>query len=127
MTVRYLLAWFGLAVIAIGNGVLRESTYGNAVSDLAAHQISTATGILLTGAFVYLLSRAWPIESTNQAWLIGVLWLVFTVVFEFGFGHYVAGHSWNHLFADYNILNGRVWGIFLVWVLVMPYVAYKYS
>lgn len=50
-----------------------------------------------------------------------------TVAFEFGFGHYVAGHSWDKLLADYNLLRGRVWSLFLVWIAVMPYVIFKLS
>jgi hypothetical protein len=50
-----------------------------------------------------------------------------TVMFEFGFGHYVAGHPWEKLFADYNVLEGRVWSIFLVWVAVLPFVVFRVS
>ena len=45
--------------------------------------------------------------------------------FEFGFGHYVAGHSWSKLFADYSLLTGRVWLLFLAWVTVVPYVIWR--
>jgi hypothetical protein len=125
MMVRYLLSWFLLAVIAIANGVLRQGTYGKIVSELTAHQISTLTGIIFTGTLVFWLNRIWPIESAAQAWLIGFIWLVFTVVFEFGFGHFVAGHPWSRLFADYDLLSGRVWSLFLLWILVMPYFFFK--
>ena len=117
---RYLLAWPLLAVVAIANGVVRQYTYGKAMSDLAAHQVSTLTAILATGAVVWGLNRFWPIASMSEAWKIGACWLMMTIAFEFGFGHYVAGHSWGRLLADYNILQGRVWSLFLVWILVLP-------
>ena len=50
-----------------------------------------------------------------------------TIAFEFGFGHFVVGNSLSRLFADYNIFNGRVWVVFLVWITIMPYVFYKYG
>ena len=127
MVAKYLLVWFLLAIVAIANGVIRQSTYGKSVSDLAAHQISTITAILASGAVVWMVSRSWPIESASQAWTIGLLWLIMTIAFEFGFGHYIAGHSWDHLLADYNILNGRVWSLFLLWVAVLPFVVFKLS
>jgi hypothetical protein len=127
MTIRYLLFWFLLAIVAVANGVLREATYGKRVSELSAHQISTGTGILFTGLLVWGLNRFWPIESPRQAWIIGACWLLATLAFEFGFGHLVAGHPWSKLLADYNIFNGRVWLLFLVWIAVMPYVFYKYA
>ena len=125
MVIRYTLLWLLLAVIAIANGILRQSTYGKLVSDLTAHQLSTVTAIIFTGALVFWLNRRWPIESASQAWLIGAVWLVMTVAFEFGFGHFIAGHTWSSLFADYNLLNGRVWSLFLVWILTLPYLVFN--
>ena len=127
MVAKYIIVWFLLAIVAITNGIVRQSTYGQSVSELAAHQISTVTAILASGALVWTVHRYWAIESVSQAWTIGVLWLGMTVAFEFGFGHYVAGHSWTKLLADYNILNGRVWALFLMWVAIMPYVVFKLS
>ena len=122
---RYLLVWLLLAVVGVANGILRQSTYGKHMSELAAHQISTVTGVFFTGLVVWLVMRFWPIESAANAWIIGSAWLAMTIAFEFGFGHFVAGHSWSRLFADYNILEGRVWSLFLVWVAVMPYVLFR--
>jgi hypothetical protein len=127
MIVKYLLFWLVLAIVAIANGVIRQTTYGKVVPELAAHQISTIVAILTTGAVVWGLSRIWPLDSSSQAWTIGILWLLLTIVFEFGFGHFVAGHSWARLLADYNLLNGRVWLLFLIWVAVMPLVFYTWA
>jgi hypothetical protein len=127
MIVKYLLFWLVLAIVAIANGVIRQTTYGKVVPELAAHQISTIVAILTTGAVVWGLSRIWPLDSSGQAWTIGILWLLLTIVFEFGFGHFVAGHSWARLLADYNLLNGRVWLLFLIWVAVMPLVFYTWA
>lgn len=126
MLLRYLSIWFVLALVAVANGLLREYTYGRFMSGLPAHQLSTVTAIIASGVVVWWAARYWPIESAGSAWLIGVLWLVMTVAFEFGFGHFVAGHEWRTLLADYNILAGRVWGLFLCWVLVLPYLAYRF-
>lgn len=125
MIARYLAFWLILAVVAIANGVLRQAGYGRYLSELAAHQLSTVTGILLTGGVVWILNRIWPIGSAREAWVIGASWFVMTVIFEFGFGHYVAGHSWSHLLADYNLLAGRVWFLFLIWIALLPYVIWR--
>jgi hypothetical protein len=125
MVAKYLSVWFLLALVAIANGVVRQATYGRSVSDLAAHQISTVTAIIASGAVVWVANRFWAIESVSQAWTIGLSWLVMTITFEFGFGHFVAGHSWAKLLADYNILQGRVWSLFLVWITVLPFVVFK--
>ena len=124
---RYLVCWVLLAIVAIGNGILRESTYAGAMPELAAHQVSTLTGMVLMGLVVWWFSRRWPPDSARQALLIGLLWVAMTVTFEFSFGHYVAGHSWQRLFADYDLSAGRLWALFLLWIAAMPYLFYRLS
>lgn len=104
---------------------MRQATYGRHLPELAAHQVSTVTGILLTGAVVWSVSRFWPIGTAKEARIIGACWLMMTIAFEFGFGHYVAGHSWSRLFADYNLADGRVWSLFLAWIAVLPYLIWR--
>jgi hypothetical protein len=53
------------------------------------------------------------------------MWLAMTVVFEFGFGHFIVGNPWRRLLHDYNVLQGRVWGLFVLWITVAPYVFYE--
>jgi hypothetical protein len=48
-----------------------------------------------------------------------------TVAFEFLFGHYVMGHTWERLLQDYNILAGRIWILFLVFTAAAPYIVYR--
>ena len=125
MILRYLLAWLLLAAVAIVNGVVRQATYGQVLSELTAHQISTVTGILLTGVIVWFLARRWRLASARQAWIVGLAWLILTIAFEFGFGHYVAGHPWSRLLADYDLSSGRLWLLFLGWITVAPRVFHK--
>lgn len=44
-----------------------------------------------------------------------------TVLFEFGFGYFVDGRSWEWLLQDYNVFQGRVWGLFLFSMFVSLY------
>ena len=119
------LAWIGLAVVAIANGVLRVKGYAPYMSELAAHQISTFVGIGLFGVFFWFLTGFFPLASSRQALALGVLWLVMTISFEFIFGHFVAGHSWTKVFADYNIFEGRLWILILLWTTFGPYIFYR--
>lgn len=118
--IELLPCWFLLAAVGIANGVLREKTFGRRISERAAHQISTLTFILFSGPLVWVASHLWPLDSMAQAWLVGGIWLLATIAFEFGFGHYVAGHSWEKLLRDYNLMQGRLWVLVLVWILILP-------
>ncbi|MGE0679513.1 MAG: hypothetical protein AB7P69_01205 [Candidatus Binatia bacterium] len=122
---KYVLAWFPMVFLAIANGALREAWYGKHLSELRAHQVSTAFGVLLFGVYIWMLLRIWKPTSANQALVIGFLWLCLTVAFEFLFFHYVMGHPWSSILHDYNLFAGRVWVVILIWVTVAPYVFYR--
>ncbi len=118
----YAIAWVGMVLLAIVNGVLRENGYGRFMGELSAHQFSTLVALIILGAYLWLMSGIFLIESSRQALMIGVMWLQMTVLFEFIFGHYVVGRSWGELLHDYNFLKGRIWLLVLIWVAVAPYV-----
>jgi hypothetical protein len=126
MILRYILAWIPMMFIGIMNGIIREATYGKALSELRAHQVSTLTGILFLGFYIWIVTQVWSPVSFQQAFLIGILWLGLTVIFEFLFGHYIAGQSWSQLLRDYNLLAGRVWLLVLIWITVAPLVFYRF-
>jgi len=121
----YLAFWFVLLVLAVGNGIAREATYGRVLSELAAHQVSTGTAIVLVTLAVWAFSRLRPFASARQAWAVGVAWLLATVAFEFLFGRYVVGHPWSALVADYNLAAGRTWPLFLAWLTVLPALLFR--
>jgi hypothetical protein len=121
----YSVSWLGMVILAILNGTIREKAYGKLMGELTAHQLSTLAGLILFGVYIWMLTGLFRIESSRQALLIGSIWLLMTVVFEFVFGHYVMGHPWDKLLNDYNILKGRVWSLMLIWTFVAPYICYR--
>lgn len=124
---KYAIAWLLLMAAAIANGLIREKTYGRRMGELAAHQLSCFTGLLLLYGAAYWIFRLWPLESSGIAWSVGWLWLGMTIAFEFLFGHFVVGHSWGRLWADYNVLEGRFWTLVLLGVFFAPVVCGRLS
>lgn len=122
---KYVLAWFPLVIIAIANGGLREMTFGRHIAELRAHQLSTVLGLLFFGLYIRAVTRWLGMESVGQAMLVGAIWLVLTVGFEFGFGRFVRHLPWSRLFHDYDLLAGRIWILVLIWVAVSPYLFYS--
>ena len=113
--------WVIFAILAIINGIIRNQFYAPRVGEYPGHVISTIIAICIVVAGTYIFLRFVKIDySTVNLLLVGVFWLVLTVLFEFIFGHYVIGHPWERLLADYNILNGRLWGLFLLALLISP-------
>lgn len=122
---KYTFAWFPMTVIAIANGAAREFLYKAVLGDLRAHRLSTLSGIILFGFYIWFVIRKWAPDSPAQAMQVGLLWLAMTLAFEFGFGHFIAGKSWTILFHDYNLLAGRVWIFIPVWVTIAPYLFFR--
>jgi hypothetical protein len=125
MLLKHTFSWMPMVIIAIANGMIREFGYGKFMGELRAHQISSLTGVALFGLYAWALSFVWPLQSSRQAAVMGLIWLVLTVAFEFIFGHYVAKHPWSRLLHDYNAFQGRLWALVLVGVTIAPYVVYR--
>jgi len=128
MTVKLLLCalgvWLVLVIAAILNGTLRNSFISPRAGEYAGHVISTIILVCVILVVTYLFLSVIKIDYTvTDLLLVGALWLVMTVLFEFVFGHYVIGHPWAKLLADYNILEGRVWILVLIATFLAPLLA----
>jgi hypothetical protein len=122
---RALLVWVLLVGLAILNGAARETVLSPRLGPAVGH---LASSVLLAGliAFTAWLSILWIAPGTaRRAWAVGAVWLLLTVAFEFLAGHYVFGHPWPTLLADYDILQGRAWLLVLVATLVTPSWAWR--
>lgn len=115
-----MVAWLGGSVLGIVNGVLRELAYKDRVGESTANQISAASLTALLALYFVALQRRWPIPTTRNALEIGGAWVVLTVLFEFGFGHYVDRKSWAELLDNYDITEGHLWLLVLLWIGVGP-------
>ena len=114
-----------MVFIAILNGGIRDLTYKTHVGELAAHQISTVTGIFLFGIYIWSLGHRWKLKSGRQAAALGLIWLALTEAFEFLFFHYAAGHSWSRIIQAHNILEGWLWVLVLIFIATAPYIMYR--
>lgn len=79
--------------------------------------------------FIFLL--AWftlpwigVLESSRYA-MIGILWLLMTLLFEISFGRLVAGRTWTELLGAYNFMTGNLWDLVLLSTALSPYLAAK--
>jgi hypothetical protein len=122
MLVRAFVVWIVLLVTAIANGAVRELAFVPRIGEAAGHILSTLT---LCAAIPLLswLTIGWirPV-SARDAWTVGGVWLSLTLAFEFLAGHYVFGHPWRRLLADYDVSRGRIWVLVLVTTVVAPVV-----
>lgn len=110
MAVRAALVWFALLAVAVTSGTVRSLILEPILGEHSAHMIGTLVVVCIFIALIGGTVR-WidPVLSVRNLFGIGLAWTVATVAFEFLFGHYTAGHSWDALLDDYNIARGRLW------------------
>jgi hypothetical protein len=90
-----------------------------------AHQIGTVLYLIVQFIVIFIFIKKLKIKEIKPLLSIGIFWVVLTIIFEFVFGHYVVGHPWQKLFADYNIFNGRLWVLVLINNLAAPLISGK--
>lgn len=120
MVWKYFLAWLPGIPIAIINGSLRQFGYRPFMGELEAHQLSTLSFLILFGFYVWFIIPWMKFTKKYQPLYLGIFWLVLTIIFEFVFGYYVRGYTWEKLFYDYNLLDGRLWILVLIWIFISP-------
>ena len=120
MVLRAVLIWCALLVIASINGIAREAVLIPRIGDVAGRAVSTiALSVFII--IVTWISIDWIApRSTQQAWVVGVIWVALTLAFEFLAGHYLFHNPWSRLLEDYNVLRGRIWILVLVTTVVSP-------
>lgn len=124
---RALLAWLGFAALAVACGALRVKLVEPLVGPAAGHVLGTLAVCLLLFLLIRRFVRriVWRSGASGPARLsaLGGFWAALTIAFEFGFGHYVAGHPWERLLADYDLFAGRIWVLVLVVLGLGPLLA----
>jgi hypothetical protein len=83
MNVKYLLLWLPMIVLAFANASLRELVFVKHFSELKAHQFSTITLIVLCSIYVSFIFPLLNVQHSKQAFLIGFVWVLLTVAFDF--------------------------------------------
>lgn len=121
---KALVIWVGILVLAIANGVLRESVLTPWFGTPAALVLS---GLLLSALIIGVAYFSLPwlhISRPLMLCIVGVGWLVLTLVFEFSFGLW-QGKSWSELLEAYTFKGGNIWPVVLAATALAPYIAAK--
>lgn len=119
---KIILMWFLFIPVPILNGILRESWYKAKIGELGANIVGVFVLSSIWILYTFLFFKNQIFEFSNSKLIMtGVLWLFMTLIFEFGMG-FAAHRSWDYMLADYNILKGRLWPVFLIIVVFSPYI-----
>jgi hypothetical protein len=81
------------------------------------------SGAIFGIAYVFIKAIA-PVPSSTLLG-IGLFWLALSLLFEFGFFHYVMHEPWSKLLAGYNIFQGQLLIVAWLTTLLSPLVLGK--
>jgi hypothetical protein len=95
------------------------------LNELGSHQLSTLTLMIWMSLYSWFIYSMLKINQIYEAWMVGIAWLILTILFEFLAGHYIFKNPWKKLMHDYNIIRGRLWGVFIVFITVLPYLIFS--
>jgi hypothetical protein len=117
--------WVVIALLAIANGLVRETVL---VSTLGPSIALPVSGMLLSLIVFIVTYLSFPLFAKNKSltyFLIGLQWVLMTLLFEFLFGHYVVGRSWSDIIQVFNIMKGNLFIIVLIVSLFSPLLVAK--
>ena len=115
--------WVILAISAITVAIIRNGVLLPQLGEQTAHQIGTIIYLVVQFLIIYMFVKRSRLKKTSMLLSVGIYWIILTIIFEFLFGHYVIGHSWEKLFADYNIFEGRLWVLVLINNVAAPLIS----
>jgi hypothetical protein len=112
--------WLVMLVAAFINGAIRELLIVPQVGEQVGHFLSVfvLSGVIF--GITYLFISAFGPLPARMLLGVGLFWLVLSLLFEFGFFHYVMHAPWSKLLADYNIFRGRLLSVVWLTMLFAP-------
>ena len=119
---KALVIWVGILFLAIANGMLRESVL---VPGFGTPTALVLSGLLLSALIIGVAYFSLPwlhISRPLVLWIVGLGWLVLTLVFEFSFGLW-QGKSWSELLEAYTFKGCNLWPVVLAVTALAPYIA----
>lgn len=121
MLVLAFFSWLGFAAIAVGAGILRVLWLQPRLGEHTSNQVETL-GLVVILAMLIWLAVPWLVPGLERRHLVrlGLFWVLLTLAFEFLFGHFVDGASWESLLADYDMTAGRLWILVPITMALQP-------
>lgn len=124
MIKKSFLIWILIIPLAILNGGLRESVF---IPLMGINYALPLSGLLLCLMIFILCCIFIPRIGKGTAktyWVIGLWWMLATIVFETIFG-LSSGHTLAELIKAYDVTTGNLWALVVLFIGIVPRLAIK--
>lgn len=117
---RGVTVWLVLMAAEFAHGIGRAIWLVPVVGDFPARQIGVFTGTIINVTIAALFIRWIHPTRVADALMVGITWLMLTLVFEITFGRFVMHASWQRIASDYDVTHGGLLPIGLALLALAP-------
>lgn len=115
--------WFLLMTAETLQGFWRAKVLARWMSDAASRDLSTFTGTLIILLITFACIGWFPASNTSTLLQIGSIWVLLTLSYEIILSRAVLHRTWNEITSDFDLLEGRLFPIGLLFLRFAPLIA----
>lgn len=120
--IKALAVWMIMVFAAIANGLFRENILNPHVGETIALPISGLFLSVLVFGISYKSLDYFVSYSIGAYILLGVIWTILTLLFEYGFGHFVRGLPFSEINEIFKLKKGNLFILVILVTLISPVV-----
>lgn len=120
---RALLIWAVMALLELGQGILRVKFINRRIGDKRARQLGVVAGSIVN-LLVTLVTLPWlGAQTSGELWSVGMLWLGLTLGLDFAVGRRLFHFQWKRIARDFDPRRGGWLGAGMLVLLGSPWIA----
>lgn len=122
---RAFVVWLVIVFVESIHGTLRQLFLAPLVGDFPARRIAFFTGMLLIFLIAYFFIGWIRAENAKRLFVVGLMWAILMLSFEFGLGIFVLNYSRERILEDYDLARGGLMSFGIVFMMFAPSLAAK--
>ena len=115
--------WFLLMTAETLQGFWRSKVLARWMSDAASRDLNTFTGTLIILLITFACIGWFPARKTGTLLQIGAIWVALTLTYEIVLGRAVLHRSWSEIASDFDLSQGRLFPLGILFLLFAPLIA----
>lgn len=122
---RAVAVWLLIVAAETAHGVARTILLQPWLGDFRARQVAVLTGSAIILAIAFATIEWIGARSSSQLRSVGLLWVGLMAAFEVALGRFVFGYSWSRIGSDYNLAEGGLLALGMLFLALAPTLAAK--